>query len=343
MSGGHRLAGLGALTLDRAADRLDCCSVMLDVKAFAQDFSSHPDRTALLVHGIPTARRSLGALTTSLSSCAAVYSLSLDTASWGTEDDLDFAQDSRALPRLFQLSIALRGPTYDGFLAAHSPPPGETGKRRPEYLEWCYEQQPRLRPDPSSPLTPRKWSAPSSPAMSSSFPSPSLVASQRRRASEGPAVHSSSSEMRRTASTSSSSAGVGLGLPSRGVEMLRRASAPGETSPLSLLDAADKEESSVVVEETASNKGVVEDEELMEGALLRGRRPSDDASTSYASSVSMSPSSSVNSYLVSMAASAPVVVVPDIVDEAPADEETVHLPAAEVSIIARSPRIGTDH
>ncbi|ORY90796.1 hypothetical protein BCR35DRAFT_312143 [Leucosporidium creatinivorum] len=309
-------------------------STLTDLQAFATDFSSNKDRQQLLVHGIEPTLRLIASLHASLASTIALYSISVDTSLWVDENALDLGQDKMALPRLFQHAIAPRGPTYDSFVKARPPSPGDTSKRRDEFIEWCFEQQPLLRPDPESPLSPRrKWTAPTSPGLGPSSPSLDLEAHrrglaaspsppgvpQRRRASEGP-TGVPSADMRRTASTSSSStSALGVGLAPGGSEMLRRASAPeAAATPTSTLDHSTSSPSPTptTLDETSS-KEAVEDEELMEGISRQGRRPSDDRS--FASS-EMSPSSSVDSRMfataqVTVVGNPGVAVVPE---EAPA-------------------------
>ncbi|GAA5918089.1 hypothetical protein JCM1841_005246 [Sporobolomyces salmonicolor] len=131
-------------------------SVMLDIQMFATDHlaTSNHSRLALLVDSLPASTKILRKLTAALSSCLSVYSLSsVSTTSWADEDDADLAEDRVALPRLFQLSIALRGPVYDRFVqeraAWQSPSTALTletpGQRRAAFIEWCLGQNPLLR------------------------------------------------------------------------------------------------------------------------------------------------------------------------------------------------------
>lgn len=289
---------------------------LTDLQAFATDFSSNKDRQQLLVHGIEPTLRLISSLNTSLASAVALYSLSLDTSRWAEENALDLGMDELALPRLFQHAIAPRGPTYDAFVKARPPPTGDTSKRRDEFIEWCFEQQPLLRPDPESPLSPRrKWTAPPSPGRGPSSPSLHLEAHrrglaaspsppgvhQRRRASEGP-TNAPSADMRRTASTSSSASALGVGLAPGGSAMLVRASAPetATTPTMPPIASTSTPLPTATLSETATNE-VIEDEELMEGISRQGRRPSDDPSFA---STEMSPSSSVDSRMFSTAQAA---------------------------------------
>ncbi|GAA5955666.1 hypothetical protein JCM21900_005078 [Sporobolomyces salmonicolor] len=131
-------------------------SVMLDIQIFATDHlaTSNHSRLALLVDSLPASTKILRKLTAALSSCISVYSLSsASTTTWADEDDADCAEDRVALPRLFQLSIALRGPVYDRFVqeraARQSPSTALTletpGQRRAAFIEWCSGQNPLLR------------------------------------------------------------------------------------------------------------------------------------------------------------------------------------------------------
>ncbi|GAA5896141.1 hypothetical protein JCM6882_008500 [Rhodosporidiobolus microsporus] len=127
-------------------------ATLLDLQMFATDFlaTSSTSRLSLLVDNLPTEQKKLRTLTSSLLSCISTYSLSaLSTASWADEDAADLAADEALLPRLFQLSIALRGPVYDAFLASlpdtaatHETP----GKKRTAFVEWCLARNPLLRP-----------------------------------------------------------------------------------------------------------------------------------------------------------------------------------------------------
>lgn len=128
---------------------------MLDLQAFTTDHlaNSTHSRLALLVDSLPRTTKSLVKLSNSLLTCTSTYSLSatLSSASWAEEDVADLEKDYSALPRLFQLSIVLKGPVYDRFVASrgNSAPTNETpGQRRAAFIEWCIEQNPILRPTP---------------------------------------------------------------------------------------------------------------------------------------------------------------------------------------------------
>ncbi|GAA6039599.1 hypothetical protein JCM8097_002205 [Rhodosporidiobolus ruineniae] len=131
-------------------------TAMLDLQMFATDYLalSTTSRLFLLVDGLPEQQRKLRTLTSSLRACLSAYTLSSPSpSSWADEDVDDLAADQAALPRLFQLSLALRGRVYDAFLAsqpagvAQDPP----AKRRTAFVEWCYGRNPLLRPKEGSP------------------------------------------------------------------------------------------------------------------------------------------------------------------------------------------------
>ncbi|GAA5977114.1 hypothetical protein JCM11641_001305 [Rhodosporidiobolus odoratus] len=142
-------------------------STILDLQAFATDFlaQSSSNRLTLLVDGLPAHQRKLKTLSSSLSTCISIYALfSLSTSTWAEEDAEDLLADEVALPRLFQLSIALRGSVYDAFLAAQ-PSPADfakepPAKRRTAFITWCLERNPLLRPsETSSPSAIRRGKA----------------------------------------------------------------------------------------------------------------------------------------------------------------------------------------
>ncbi|GAA5910471.1 hypothetical protein JCM5296_007187 [Sporobolomyces johnsonii] len=131
-------------------------SVMLDIQMFATDHlaASNHSRLGLLVDSLPASTTSLRKLTAALSSCLSVYSLSsISTTTWVDEDAADLAEDRVALPRLFQLSIALRGPVFDRFVQERAAQPSSNtvpaietpGQRRAAFIEWCLRQNPLLR------------------------------------------------------------------------------------------------------------------------------------------------------------------------------------------------------
>ncbi|GAA5873233.1 hypothetical protein JCM16303_001060 [Sporobolomyces ruberrimus] len=128
-------------------------STMLDLQAFATDHlaSSNHSRLALLVDNLDKTKSSLSKLSNSLLVCIATYSLSSDvtTSHWADEDTADLAKDHAALPRLFQLSIMLRGPIYERFTKDRTDDPASNetpGQRRTAFIEWCLVQNPMLRP-----------------------------------------------------------------------------------------------------------------------------------------------------------------------------------------------------
>ncbi|GAA6061191.1 hypothetical protein JCM10212_002404 [Sporobolomyces blumeae] len=129
-------------------------ATMLDLQAFAVDHlaKSTQSRLVVLVDDFSKTTSALAKLSAALRSCIAVYSLSLDVAiaEWATEDAANLAKDELALPRLFQLSIVLKGPVYDRFVRDRTDPPppaSETpGQRRAAFIEWCLGQNPALRP-----------------------------------------------------------------------------------------------------------------------------------------------------------------------------------------------------
>lgn len=95
---------------------------------------------------------------------------------WATEDATDLDTDLAALPRLFRISLALRGVTYDEFLADR--PSTEDGKRREEFIEWCFEKNSSLPPVEGGEGSVRTWSVPVSPT--TSLDSPRIPPSPRR-------------------------------------------------------------------------------------------------------------------------------------------------------------------
>ncbi|GAA6003364.1 hypothetical protein JCM10207_000295 [Rhodosporidiobolus poonsookiae] len=140
-------------------------SVMLDAQMFATNFLalSSTSRLDLLVDGLPAQQRNLHMLAASLAACIALYGVSSpSSASWPPEDADDLSLDTAALPRLFQLSIALRGPTHDAFLAQSSPSLAQAtpANRRTAFIDFCYDRNPLLKPTPregsASPGAPRK-------------------------------------------------------------------------------------------------------------------------------------------------------------------------------------------
>ncbi|BGP18872.1 hypothetical protein JCM10213_003526 [Rhodosporidiobolus nylandii] len=131
-------------------------SAMLDLQMLATDFLalSTTSRLTLLVDGLSAQQAKLQTLSASLSSCISTYSLpSPSTSLWADEDALDLCADHAALPRLFQLSITLRGPTYDAFLASQPPALAQEtpARRRSAFIEWCLERNPLLRAKEGSP------------------------------------------------------------------------------------------------------------------------------------------------------------------------------------------------
>ncbi|GAA5835436.1 hypothetical protein JCM11251_005234 [Rhodosporidiobolus azoricus] len=165
---------------------------MLDISMFATDFlaASTHSRLSLLVDDLALERKKLGTLTSSLLSCISAYSLSLpETSTWMEEDSADQVEDDALLPRLFQLSIALRGPVYEAVLAdtatdgttTHETP----GKKRQAFIQWCYTRNPLLKP---------KEGAPS--------PSGAIRRAKQSKISWPPPAHSAMDDT-----------GIGLGLP----------------------------------------------------------------------------------------------------------------------------------
>ncbi|GAA5860593.1 hypothetical protein JCM1840_000310 [Sporobolomyces johnsonii] len=188
-------------------------SVMLDIQMFATDHlaASNHSRLGLLVDSLPTSTKSLRKLTAALSSCLSVYALSsISTSTWVDEDAADLAEDRVALPRLFQLSIALRGPVYDRFVQERAAQPSsgtapaiETpGQRRAAFVEWCLRQNPLLRAKEGSspPSTIRratpKISWPPAEAIGLGLPQelqlPSMATPMRRALSQPPPSPTSS-------------------------------------------------------------------------------------------------------------------------------------------------------
>lgn len=295
-------------------------SVLIDVQSLATDFSAATlkDRQLLLVQ-LDKSLTAFRKITASLLACTQVYDLSLSTTEWAEEDASDLAQDQLALPRLFQLSIALRGPAYDAFVSSDPPSPGDTSKRREEFIEYCYTLNPILRPDPSSPSAQarRKWSAPSpttppaspqtetSRRLSALPDSPTVI--PRRWASEN---GSNGFPILRSVSGSNSSvSALGVVGSSTALTFQRRASSPivvrssspstPESSlPTSLLDSPPLETppsptplpSAELTPKLTNEDHEVEDEDLMEDQRRK--------SGSEVSSVLMSPSSSVDSTIV---------------------------------------------
>ncbi|GAA5872473.1 hypothetical protein JCM8547_006925 [Rhodosporidiobolus lusitaniae] len=139
------------------ATRFKIQSTMLDLQMFATDFLalSTTSRLSLLVDGLPAEQRKIQSFGATLSSCISLYGLSSpSTSSWAEKDEQDTSLDESSLPRLFQLSIALRGPTYEAFLADQSSPSlaSETpAKRRTAFIDWCYTRNPMLKPKEGSP------------------------------------------------------------------------------------------------------------------------------------------------------------------------------------------------
>ena len=109
---------------------------MIDLQAFANDYTSTctKDRLRLLVHDIPATHAALATLNKSLLSAITFYQLALSTVTWEFEDALDRETDLAALPRLFRVAIALRGPVYDEFLLEQPAAP-DAGRRRDEFIE----------------------------------------------------------------------------------------------------------------------------------------------------------------------------------------------------------------
>ncbi|GAA5841142.1 hypothetical protein JCM3766R1_001688 [Sporobolomyces carnicolor] len=130
-------------------------AVMLDIQAFATDHlakSNASSRLNLLVDHLTDTESALAKLSSALATCIATYSLpssAVSTLLWSDQDRSDLEKDHAALPRLFQLSISLKGPTFDRFTTERdpAPPPNETpGQRRAAFVAWCLEQNPILRP-----------------------------------------------------------------------------------------------------------------------------------------------------------------------------------------------------
>ncbi|GAA5976825.1 hypothetical protein JCM5350_007259 [Sporobolomyces pararoseus] len=131
-------------------------STMLDLQAFASDHlaKSNASRLTLLVDDLAKTLSALSKLSNSLLACISTYSISTSTimtSLWSEQDASDLAKDYAALPRLFQLSIILKGPVYERFTRERTDSPStETpGQRRAAFVEWCLEQNPTLRPNRS--------------------------------------------------------------------------------------------------------------------------------------------------------------------------------------------------
>ena len=128
---------------------------MLDLQAFATDFlalSTGPSRLDLLVLSLPTSQRALTTLSSSLSALLAHYALPhpASPATWAAEDAAAALEDERALPRLFQRALALRGDAWQRFLAEQPASPataagqGTPSQRRGAFVAWCVERNPLL-------------------------------------------------------------------------------------------------------------------------------------------------------------------------------------------------------
>ncbi|GAA5905347.1 hypothetical protein JCM8208_003824 [Rhodotorula glutinis] len=124
-------------------------AAMLDLQAFATDFlalSTGPSRLDLLVLSLPVSQRALATLSSSLSPLLAHYALPhpASPATWATEDADAAREDERALPRLFQRALALRGDAWQRFLAEQPAAPGTPSQRRSAFIAWCIERNPLL-------------------------------------------------------------------------------------------------------------------------------------------------------------------------------------------------------
>ncbi|GAA5849446.1 hypothetical protein JCM9279_000906 [Rhodotorula babjevae] len=131
-------------------------AAMLDLQAFATDFlalSTGPSRLDLLVMSLPISQRALATLSSSLSALLAHYALPhpASPAAWAAEDAIANEEDERALPRLFQRALALRGDAWQRFLAEHPAPvagapsaPATPSQRRSAFVAWCVERNPLL-------------------------------------------------------------------------------------------------------------------------------------------------------------------------------------------------------
>lgn len=136
---------------------------MMDIQAFSTDFASTctKDRLRLLVQQLPSHTAAIATLTRSLVVALNLYSLPISTSSWASEDEADRQADLAALPRLFRVSIALRGPLYEQFLL-ELPSAPDAGKRRQEFINWCLDKNLSLRPkEGTEPV--RAWTLPTPP------------------------------------------------------------------------------------------------------------------------------------------------------------------------------------
>ncbi|GAA5954878.1 hypothetical protein JCM3765_007800 [Sporobolomyces pararoseus] len=132
-------------------------SAMLDLQALATDHlaKSNASRLTLLVDDLAKTKSAFSKLSNSLLACISIYSISpstITTSLWPEQDASDLAKDHVALPRLFQLSIMLKGPVYERFTKERTDGPTSTetpGQRRAAFVEWCLDQNPILRPNHS--------------------------------------------------------------------------------------------------------------------------------------------------------------------------------------------------
>ncbi|GAA5939167.1 hypothetical protein JCM3775_003199 [Rhodotorula graminis] len=132
-------------------------AAMLDLQAFSTDFlalSTGPSRLDLLVLSLPASQRALTTLSSSLSNLVAHYGVPHPSsrANWAAEIAAAVRDDERALPRLFQRALALRGDAWQRFLAEQQPSstaaaeagPGTPSQRRSAFVAWCVERNPLL-------------------------------------------------------------------------------------------------------------------------------------------------------------------------------------------------------
>ncbi|KAL8279861.1 hypothetical protein RQP46_007711 [Phenoliferia psychrophenolica] len=139
-------------------------SLMMDLQNFATDFTSSctKDRLVLLVHQIPSTHALIATLNKNLGLVVAFYKLTISTESWESEDAQDREKDLAALPRLFRIAVAYRGPVWNDFLLEFPSSPDPT-KRREEFINWVFGKNEHLRPKEGT-APARAWTLPSPPA-----------------------------------------------------------------------------------------------------------------------------------------------------------------------------------
>ncbi|GAA5993787.1 hypothetical protein JCM10908_000746 [Rhodotorula pacifica] len=135
-------------------------STMLDIQSFATDFlarSTH-SRQDLLVDSLDQVTSALKRLTDSILLCTSLYgSVPFSKPERLEQDAVDGATDEAALPRLFQLSITLRGPVWDRFLrsATQDLSTLKPQERRRAFVEFCFAKNDKLRPAAAAASSPR--------------------------------------------------------------------------------------------------------------------------------------------------------------------------------------------